>query len=558
MKRRHKSMTLAALKIWLPWLAFGLVFGIALATGGMLYQLESVRHRAQFALAATERMNVLEVGIPSFFRPVQHIGAVFQEEELSEGSFRRLAESLPLARSPALVALQWITREPRASGSDFFAIRYSLSPGREVQEGPGAELNVESQRSFQRAAEQRHLFVAPWFPAQGQVRFRVSRPISRIEAGGQVVRGFVSGVYRVDEMLAEVLCPSENEAIQLFVSDPRSEIQTSFHCSDGKVRTVQTDTEPATSNHRLTLTRRVRIGGPPGAEGAHWRVTAMAEPGTFAASRWIPLVVGLGGFLFGGVLALFLRFMLNREAEVRQLVQHRTNELARRSEQLQAMNSELEQFAYVASHDLKAPLRAVSHLASWIDEDAAATLDEENRERLRLMRERVIRMDRLIDGLLAYSRAGRTTSGLHVPVQLEPLLDETRSELPLPTGFQVSIEKPLPALKADSLHLKQIFQNLITNAAEHHDHPESGTVRISAQEERRQWRLEIADDGPGIPATERERVFRIFTSLGASAGADHTGVGLAIVRKLIRSYGGQIDVIDNTPRGARFRIWWPK
>ncbi len=224
----------------------------------------------------------------------------------------------------------------------------------------------------------------------------------------------------------------------------------------------------------------------------------------------------------------------------------------RRSEELERINAELEEFAYVASHDLKAPLRAVANLALVIDEDAADRLDEENRRRLRLLRDRIKGMDRLIDGMLRYARLGSSPIR-RTEVHLDTLLRELTDELEIPPGFRVEQEGPLPTLCGDPLQLRQIFQNLLANVIDHHDRPE-GTVRVSAHDAGDAWIVEVADDGPGIPAHERARLFRMFFT----GKPGHTGIGLAMARKIVLTSGGQIEVRDNVPRGACFRITWPK
>lgn len=229
--------------------------------------------------------------------------------------------------------------------------------------------------------------------------------------------------------------------------------------------------------------------------------------------------------------------------------------LRRKSRELERINAELEEFAYAASHDLKAPLRAVANLAHWIEEDAAEGLDAENRERLHLMRNRIFRMDRLIDGLLAYARLGRRAENPQ-PVALAPLLKDLLREITLPETFEVTVPGELPKLAADPMHLRQIFQNLIINSVQHHDR-ERGRIRIAVSEQGDAWRIEVADDGPGIPASARESVFKMFTRLG-SDGGEHTGIGLALVRKLVLSYGGQIRIRENEPRGTVVEILWPR
>ncbi|SCZ58286.1 sensor histidine kinase [Thiohalomonas denitrificans] len=530
-----------ALKPWVPWLVFAVIVGGALAVAIGLYRLENTRHQTHFALAVREQMAVLESGIHLRFRPVHHLAltASFQAGTLDERSFLRFVKSIP--QQGSLVALQWFPRQQARPGQETFPMGYSYSLSDELSESESDWSQVPNRLID--PAKKRELMIIPWYMMDGRVRFRVLRPVFRRGTDERELLGFVSGLYQVDRLLTDILClRNRSDAMEIFVTDPRSDVTDSFRCSTN-ARGMRFDTGAFPPGRRLT--RSVPV------DGTTWIMTAVATPGTFIASRWIPFVIGFGGLLLGGILALLHRLMLDREAKVRQLVYRRT-------EQLEAMNRELEQFAYVASHDLKAPLRAVSQLSSWIIEDAADQLDEENRNRLRLMRDRVIRMDQLIDGLLTYSRAGRVTGEARKSVSLKLLLEELSGELSLPAGFRVEIREPLPSLQADALHLKQIFQNLITNAASHHDHPESGTVWVRAEEEERFWRVEIADDGPGILAEERQRIFGMFMSLRPDAGQGHTGIGLTIVRKLVLSYGGQVDVVDNLPRGARFRIWWPK
>ncbi|SCZ67600.1 sensor histidine kinase [Thiohalomonas denitrificans] len=227
--------------------------------------------------------------------------------------------------------------------------------------------------------------------------------------------------------------------------------------------------------------------------------------------------------------------------------------LVRKTKELERLNAELEEFAYVVSHDLKAPLRAVANLAYVIDEDVAEGLDEENRLRLRLLRKRVMGMDTLIDRLLGYARLDRSTQEREA-VALGPLLDDLLARLTIPPGFRIELQEPLPTIFANPLHLRQVFQNLITNAIDHHD-SSKGSVWIRAHDDGKHWRVEVVDDGPGIPAWAKERIFRMFSS-GGKPG--HTGIGLAVARKIVLSHGGQIEVADNSPRGTIFRTFWPK
>ncbi|WP_175452616.1 sensor histidine kinase [Thiohalomonas denitrificans] len=218
------------------------------------------------------------------------------------------------------------------------------------------------------------------------------------------------------------------------------------------------------------------------------------------------------------------------------------------------MNTELEEFAYIASHDLKAPLRAVANLSLVVAEDAGDRLDDENRRLLWLMRDRVTAMDALIDGLLRYARIGREARH-PCPTEWSRLLGELVANLELPEGFRVEWEPTMPPMVTDPLELRQVLQNLIANAAHHHDRPEQGHAWVGVTDCGDHWLLEVADDGPGIPEHMRGEIFSMFRTGGAPG---HTGIGLAVVRKIILANGGRIEVDGNTPRGAVFRIEWPK
>ncbi len=537
-------------KVWLPWFVLAVTALLGLVVATALYRLEDTNHATHFELTVSERIHWLESGITLELRPLRRMAAVFgfQRGEISEEEFRNLAQSAELSEQPELLAIQWLAKEETPSGQELFPVHYShtLTVGADddPQNDPVPRVLLEQAR------QRRDSSLSPWYRAHGITRLRVVRPVFGERGGDQELLGFISGIYRVDLLLEAVLRPSEPISMDLFIADASADVPGYFHQSRRVFRPVGPNIGPFPGSRRLT--RMVNLFG------VDWRVIAVSQPGVFVVSPWGPLVIGIGGVLFGVILSTYPRMLLGREAQVRQLVELRTDELNRRTEQLQTMNAELENFAYIASHDLRAPLRAVSQLASSIEEDGAESMDVELIRRMRLMRERVQRMDDLIEGLLIYSRAGGTIIEVHDRVPLGPLLQELSDELPLPVHFRVEIRAPMPTLRGNALHLRQIFQNLIINAAAHHDHPESGVVTISAQDEVKFWHLDIADNGPGIPPDERERVFRMFASTGGKDGGVHAGIGLALVKKLVHGYGGRIDVIENQPRGARFRIWWPK
>lgn len=229
--------------------------------------------------------------------------------------------------------------------------------------------------------------------------------------------------------------------------------------------------------------------------------------------------------------------------------------LTRRTEELERSNAELEQFAYVASHDLKAPLRAIASLSSWIEEDIQESLTEDTRQQMHLLRGRVHRMENLIEGILQYSRAGRT---LNPPekVQVNELLTEIRDSLAPPAGFQIQIAPNMPTIVAERVKLEQVFMNLLSNAMKHHDRPD-GRIQISSRRlGNGLHEFAITDDGPGIAPQYHEKVFQIFQTLKARDEVESTGVGLAVVKKIVEEQGGTIHIESKEGEGATFRFTW--
>jgi PAS domain S-box-containing protein len=230
--------------------------------------------------------------------------------------------------------------------------------------------------------------------------------------------------------------------------------------------------------------------------------------------------------------------------------------LAKTTNVLRKRNQELDQFAYVVSHDLKAPLRAIANLSSWIEEDLSDSMTEDTVHQMNLLRGRVHRMEGLIEGLLQYSRVGR----IEVPsemVKVEKLLAEIIDSLAPPSGFDVKVEPGMPTFVTEKLPLQQVFSNLISNAIKH-NRGESGYVKISVKELDDFYEFSVADDGPGIAPQYHDKVFVIFQTLEARDKVENTGIGLSLVKKIVEGQGGTISLESAEGEGATFRFTWPK
>lgn len=223
---------------------------------------------------------------------------------------------------------------------------------------------------------------------------------------------------------------------------------------------------------------------------------------------------------------------------------------------LEDRNQELEQFAYVASHDLKAPLRAIANLSEWLEEDLGEQLSSENQHQMRLLRGRVQRMDALINALLSYSRIGRSQIPLEI-VNVGELLSEILDSLNPPLTFVIEIQPNMPVFHTKRLLLRQVFANLISNAIKHHDRT-NGHITIAWRDQGRFYEFAVRDDGHGIAEQYHDRIFVIFQTLEARDTKEGTGIGLSIVKKIVETEGGAVRVESQEGNGATFYFTWLK
>lgn len=222
---------------------------------------------------------------------------------------------------------------------------------------------------------------------------------------------------------------------------------------------------------------------------------------------------------------------------------------------LKRSNAELDQFAYVASHDLKAPLRVISNAASWLAEDLAPHLTEDTQESLDLLQNRATRMERLLDDLLQHSRIGREKAS-STPVSGAELREELIELLDIPEGITVKFCDDFDQIEVQRLPLQIVLLNLISNAIRHHDKPD-GKVWIDLTARPDEIEFRVADNGPGIPPEYQEKVFEIFQTLKPRDEVETSGMGLAFVKKHVGLVGATIEVDSDGKSGTTFILHWP-
>lgn len=223
--------------------------------------------------------------------------------------------------------------------------------------------------------------------------------------------------------------------------------------------------------------------------------------------------------------------------------------------ELQRSNRNLDEFAYDVSHDLQQPLRGIKKLSEWLTSDLGDELPETSARHLQQLQQRVMRLEKMLDDLLEFSRAGRiheTADEVDTRVIVENIIEL----LDCPETFQIEIVGEMPKIVTERVPLEQIFRNLIGNALKHHDR-EDGRIEISAKHiSDRVVEFCVSDDGPGIAPENHERVFRVLQTLQPRDRVEGSGLGLAIVKRIIESYGGRIELKSALGEGATFCFTW--
>jgi PAS domain S-box-containing protein len=242
-----------------------------------------------------------------------------------------------------------------------------------------------------------------------------------------------------------------------------------------------------------------------------------------------------------------------RDVTERKMAEERQAQLLK---ELESANQELNDFAYIVSHDLKAPLRAIGSLANWILTDYTDKFDKDGKEQMNLLLSRVKRMHDLIEGILQYSRVGRTREE-KAQVDLNELVPGIIDMIAPSETIEIKIENELPTILCEKIRIQQVFQNLLSNAIKFMDKPK-GTIKIGCVENNGYWMFSVADNGPGIEEKHFAKIFQIFQTLSPRDEFESTGIGLSVVKKIIEMYGGKVWVESKVNSGSTFFFTLPK
>lgn len=402
----------------------------------------------------------------------------------------------------------------------------------------------------------------------------------------EVLTGHVLGVFRVSSMIEAALPNSSLEGVEFGLHDEgalagegllyRNSPEIAEHLDDSAIDGLRRTHGPV---------ERIPLRLP----GRTWLATFVPTTALIASHgprRSREILVG--GMLYTAILAVFLGVyfirLARRTAEAHQLASqleastrdleaevaqrrvaqqelraaHDTLEVRvhERTAELERSNRDLEEFAYAASHDLRAPLRAINQLAEWLEEDLGQALTGDNAEKMRLLRGRVARMDALLTALLVYSRVGRKQTRIET-VDVGSLIHEIVDSLGEDRTIDAVISDDLPTLTTIRVGLFQIFANLIGNAVKH-SHRDRVHVEVVARDAGDFWEFVVSDDGPGIPPELRDQAFGMFETLKPRDEVEGSGMGLALVAKQAAVAGGEVTLEESTHGGLTVRFTWPK
>ncbi|MGB0662461.1 MAG: sensor histidine kinase [Pontibacterium sp.] len=227
--------------------------------------------------------------------------------------------------------------------------------------------------------------------------------------------------------------------------------------------------------------------------------------------------------------------------------------LAKQVSDLERINEELDSFAYVASHDLKSPLNAIQKIAGWLKEDCNELLPEESKGHLSLLNQRVERLMTLLNDLLSYSRAGRVDYGAEL-CDVGQMAEDCLALIDPSNRFELKVEAEKAWLP--KVPLQTVLNNLIGNAVKHHN-KDQGVIVVRCALVQGNYLVTVSDDGPGIESHLVDKALAMFQTLKPRDQVEGSGMGLALVKKIVGHYGGYLNVGSNAQGGLLVETFWP-
>lgn len=274
-------------------------------------------------------------------------------------------------------------------------------------------------------------------------------------------------------------------------------------------------------------------------------------------SKRISKMVNMANKIAEGIYHVQVKDKSNDElSELTRSLNHMAGMLEENITLLKRKNLELDQYAHIVSHDLKAPLRGIDNVISWIEEDYTNDIPLKVQEYLKLIKGRAMRLENLIMGILSFARIGRDLNEVE-EIDVSDLVSEVVESIPIKNGISITIDKNMPVIKAEKTLLTQIFANLISNAVKYHNKAK-GEVKIYSKENPTNYTFFVEDDGPGIDKKYHDKIFIIFQTLQERDSFESTGVGLAIVKKILDDKKEQIKIISEPGKGFIFSFTWSK
>ncbi|WP_025564659.1 CHASE domain-containing protein [Psychromonas sp. SP041] len=271
-------------------------------------------------------------------------------------------------------------------------------------------------------------------------------------------------------------------------------------------------------------------------------------------------IILIGGLIIDALLLVLFLYLSKANRQALKYADQMTTELKDQTQHLEKLNinleksnSDLEQFSYVASHDLKSPLNAIEQLASWIEEDCEDILPDESKEHLVLLRQRSKRMLKLLDDLLDYSRLNLTTV-TNDKVNLAEKAQDILSLLESNDHF--SCTAPNIEINIPQLPFEIVLRNLISNSIKHHD-KKTGQITIHYVIKDNFHQISLEDDGPGIPEAFHDKAMEMFQTLQSRDKVEGSGMGLAMIKRIVVHYHGSVNIISDGKHGTKINILWP-